>query len=215
MILGNVLVVVAIALIPLVGVLWRPRIFGVGLLGGLLIMLVGQVASAILLGSETVPLSSLGLTAAQASQAQIHARYVLNGWFSAEVEGVFAILILWVARVLVTDRPLRPARPDPVAPRPEAAPAAGWTPTSPEWTQRSGEWSSGWAQPSGEWSQASGWAQPVPAPPERPGSPVGWAEPVEPVGWAPSVEAAPTDPSTEPSPDPSSSAATYRDGRGS
>ncbi|HWG74748.1 MAG TPA: hypothetical protein VG184_11915 [Acidimicrobiales bacterium] len=128
---GNAVVVAAIGLVPVIAVLWRPRVFGTALLGGLLVMLVGQVASALALTDQAVSAAQLGIGAAQATQLGVHVHTVLNGWFAAEVEGTFALLAVWVARWLLPDR-----KPPVAAPAPTGGISpAGWLEETPvQWS---------------------------------------------------------------------------------
>ena len=127
---GNAVVVAAIGLIPVVAVLWRSRPFGTAMFAGLLVMLVGQVASALALGNQAVPLAQLGIPPGQAALLGVHVHFALNGWFSAEVEGTFALVVVWAARCLLPDR--RP----PVAVKPVAGGLSptGW-PATPGWPE--------------------------------------------------------------------------------
>ena len=146
---GNAVVVAVIGLVPVAAVLWRPRAFGVALLGGLLVLLVGQVASALALTDQAVSLPQIGISPAQAAQLGVHVHAGLNGWFSAEVEGTFALIVVWAARCLL------PERKPPVAAQ---APAGGISP--PAWPPTGGAHEGDWPETAVQWSDApsSAWS---------------------------------------------------------
>lgn len=106
LIAGNVLVAVALGLIPVAAVLLRPVRAGAYLLAGALVVALAQVVSAVVQTLETAdPNQALGALPVGAQQQIVPLGPVvslhLTGWFDAEMAAVLALLVLgalWAAR---------------------------------------------------------------------------------------------------------------------
>ncbi len=90
-ILGNVLVVMALAAVPIAASRWRNRAAGAAAVAGALMVLASQLVSAVVQVDQAVPSSAFGLTPRQYSQYGVRAGVKLTGWYTMDALAAFAL----------------------------------------------------------------------------------------------------------------------------
>jgi hypothetical protein len=227
-VVGGILQAAALLVVPILAVLWRPARLGVLVSAGVLVVLAGQIASAVAGLSQS---AATLFTPSQVSRFGLVIRPSLSPWFDLEAVAGVALLLLLVARwwtppggSLLDTYPLErqpggtwgspsgfgpPTRvPHHPAPPPAASPRS-WpaAPPPPSWGAACSAQVSApsWPPaPPPPWAPpswgAAGSAQ-VSAPSWPPAPPSPWAPPSPPPPGAPPSD---TDPSRAPGADPSS-----------
>jgi hypothetical protein len=105
---GDVAVMVALVLVVVTAVLWRPIRLGGALLAGAVIPMAAQAVSALVLISEPVSPAEFGISPAQATQAGLTISSGVTPAFW--IYGAFVVaLVMMCAWMLNPARPLRPA----------------------------------------------------------------------------------------------------------
>ena len=90
-ILGNVLVAIALAGVPIVASRWRNRAAGAAAVAGALMVLASQLVSAVVQVDQAVSPSTFGLSPAQFSQYGVRAGLKLTGWYTLDALAAFAL----------------------------------------------------------------------------------------------------------------------------
>jgi hypothetical protein len=145
---GDLVTAAAFAVVPLIGLWWRPGRVGALLGGGVLVVVAAQLASAVV-GYRTSA-GSLGITAAQVRTYGVEVHSSLTSWFVVELVAGVALLVVICARWW-------------------------WTPQGWTWRVRplgAGPAAAGWADDRGGRplpgrEAYGGWGPPVPAPADR------------------------------------------------
>ena len=115
---GNVIFALALLVVPLVAVRMRNKAVGAAAVCGGLLVLAGQLLSAVLLVDEPVPSYLFGLTPDQAKQLGLVFSFQLTGWFT--VDALAALALFGTVMIWSTLR-VEPAAQNPYANSPEGA----------------------------------------------------------------------------------------------
>jgi hypothetical protein len=93
LVVGNVLVALALAAVPMVGSRLRDRTLAASVVVGSLLVLASQFTAAIVQVNQPVPPSVAGLTPAQAEQLGLQLHLSLTGWFTLDVLAAYALFV--------------------------------------------------------------------------------------------------------------------------
>ena len=117
LVLGNVLVAIALAAVPIAASRWRNRGAAAAAVIGGLIVLASQFVAAVVQVDQAVTPATFGMTPAQFSQYGVQAGLKLTGWFTIDALAAFALfaaVMVWATgRVVQENSPgTLPSAPD-------------------------------------------------------------------------------------------------------
>ena len=93
LILGNVLVALALVLVPIVVTRLRDRAVAAAVVAGSLLALAAQFTTAIVQVNQAVLPSVVGLTPAQSAELGLQLHLSLTGWFTVDVLAAYALFV--------------------------------------------------------------------------------------------------------------------------